>query len=89
MKILVTNYSIRDGSFVTIDTIKPVITVKDASNNTVFQGNTYQDPGTTITDANNTSYDGTVTATQLNTSRLGVQNITYTGSADAAGNILL
>ena len=86
-KILVTNYSITDGSFVTIDTIKPVITVKDASNNTVFQGNTYQDPGTTITDANNTSYDGTVTATQLNTSRLGVQNITYTGSADAAGNI--
>ena len=26
-KILVTNYSITDGSFVTIDTIKPVITV--------------------------------------------------------------
>ena len=47
---------------------------------------TYQDPGNR-TDANNTSYDGTVTATQLNTSRLGVQNITYTGSADAAGNI--
>ena len=54
-KILVTNYSITDGSFVTIDTIKPVITVKDASNNTVFQGNTYQDPGTTITDANGSS----------------------------------
>ena len=52
-----------------------------------YHRDTYQDPGTTITDANNTSYDGTVTATQLNTSRLGVQNITYTGSADAAGNI--
>ena len=39
--------------FVTIDTIKPVITVIGASNNTVFEGNTYQDPGTVITDANN------------------------------------
>ena len=86
-KILVTNYSITDGSFVTIDTIKPVITVINASDNIVLYRDTYQDPGTTITDANNTSYDGTVTATQLNTSRLGVQNITYTGSADAAGNI--
>ena len=49
--------------------------------------NTYQDPGTMITDANNTSYDGTVLATQLNTLILGAQNITYTGPADAAGNI--
>ena len=40
-----------------------------------------------ITDANNTSYDGTVLATQLNTLILGAQNITYTGPADAAGNI--
>ena len=40
-----------------------------------------------ITDANNDSYDGTVSATQLDTSIRGVQNITYTGPADAAGNI--
>ena len=86
-RILITNDDITDGSFVTIDTIKPVITVINASDNIVLYRDTYQDPGTTITDANNTSYDGTVTATQLNTSRLGVQNITYTGSADAAGNI--
>ena len=65
------------GSYVTIDSDTPVITVIDASNNTVFQGNTYQDPGTMITDANNTSYDGTVLATQLNTLILGAQNITY------------
>ena len=55
-KILVTNYSITDGSFVTIDTIKPVITVINASDNIVLYRDTYQDPGTTITDANNTSY---------------------------------
>ena len=55
-KILVTNYGITDGSFVTIDTIKPVITVINASDNIVLYGDTYQDPGTVITDANNTSY---------------------------------
>ena len=86
-RLFVTNYDITDGSFVTIDTIKPVITVIDASNNTVLQGATYQDPGTVITDANNASYDGTATATQLDTLILGAQNITYTGPADAAGNI--
>ena len=42
-RILVTNDDIADGSFVTIDTIKPVITVIDASNNTVLQGATYHD----------------------------------------------
>ena len=84
---------ITDHHNCTIDTIKPVITVIGASNcgsgdvNTVFEGNTYQDPGTVITDANNDSYDGTVSATQLDTSIRGVQNITYTGPADAAGNI--
>ena len=86
-RILVTNDDIADGSFVTIDTIKPVITVIDASNNTVLQGATYHDPGTVITDANNASYDGTASATQLDTLIPGAQNITYTGPADAAGNI--
>ena len=40
-----------------------------------------------ITDANNASYDGTAFATHLDTLILGAQNITYTGPADAAGNI--
>ena len=40
-----------------------------------------------ITDANNASYDGTASATQLDTLIPGAQNITYTGPADAAGNI--
>ena len=82
-----TKASITDGSFVTIDTIKPVITITDASNNTVLQGNTYSDPGTEITDANNASYDDVISATALDTSILGAQNITYSAPADAAGNI--
>ena len=82
-----TKASITDGSFVTIDTIKPVITITDASNNTVLQGNTYSEPGTEITDANNASYDGVISATALDTSILGAQNITYSAPADAAGNI--
>ena len=86
-KITLTKASITDGSFVTIDTIKPVITITDASNNTVLQGNTYSDPGTEITDANNASYDGVISATALDTSILGAQNITYSAPADAAGNI--
>ena len=81
-----TNVSITDSSFVTIDTIKPVISIINASENTVFQGNTYQDPGASITDANNASYNGTISATQLDTLVLGEQNITYTGTIDAAGN---
>ena len=64
-----------------------LITITDASNNTVLQGNTYSDPGTEITDANNASYDGVISATALDTSILGAQNITYSAPADAAGNI--
>ena len=86
-QITITNVNITDDSFVTIDTIKPVITITDASNNTVLQGNTYSDPGTEITDANNASYDGVISATALDTSILGAQNITYSAPADAAGNI--
>ena len=58
-----------------------------ASANTVFQGNTYQDPGAEITDANNISYDDITSATTLDTLILGAQNITYSAPADAAGNV--
>ncbi len=74
-----------DGSFVTIDTIKPVIVLTGGAGS-VFQGETYQDPGTTISDSNNASYAGSVSNTSLNTAILGPQNITYTGTADVAGN---
>ena len=51
------------------------------------RGNAYQDPGTALyLMSNNASYAGPVSASSINTTILGLQNITYTGTADAAGN---
>ena len=84
-QIHISNANITDGSFVTIDTIKPIITLVGGPT-TVLQGETYQDPGATISDENNASYVGLVSASSINTATLGAQNITYTGTADAADN---
>ena len=86
-KILVTNYDITDVSFVTIDTIKPVIALVGASTVRVFIGSQYSDLGTTITDQNNPSYAGNISATSIGTSSLGSKTITYSAPADAAGNV--
>ena len=67
-----------------LDTIKPVITVINASDNIVLYGE-YQDPGTVITDANNTSYDGTVLATHKHLDTWSAKHHIYS-PADAAGN---
>ena len=87
-RIHITNDDIKDGSFVTIDTTKPVITLTDPSSNTVFQGNAYSDPGATVSDLNYLS-SPTVTALPDNliTSSLGAKDITYSAPADAAGNV--
>ena len=78
-KILVTNEDITDGSFVTIDTVKPVITLNGTSPDTVLQGNSYTDLGANVSDPNNSLYNEIVTAstTNLETSSLGEQTITY------------
>ena len=88
-KIFVTNYDITDGSFVTIDTVKPVITLNGISPDTVLQRNKYADLGATVSDPSNSLYTRTVTASPRNlvTSLLGEQTITYSAPADAAGNI--
>ena len=88
-KILVTNYDITDGSFVTIDTVKPVITLNGISPDTIFRGENYLDLGATVSDPNNSLYNEIVTAlpTNLDTSSLGEQTITYSAPADAAGNV--
>ena len=86
-KILVTNDDITDVSFVTIDTIKPVIALVGASTVRVFIGSQYSDLGTTITDQNNPSYAGNISATSIGTSSLGSKTITYSAPADAAGNV--
>ena len=87
--INITRADITDGSFVTIDTVKPVITLNGTSPDTVLQGNSYTDLGATVSDPNNPSYTQTITAlpTNLETSSLGEQTITYSALADAAGNV--
>ena len=86
-RIIITEDDITDDSFVTIDTIKPVITLVGDSTVTVLKGNSYSELGTTITDQDNPSYTGTASATSIDTSSIGVKTITYTGPADAAGNV--
>ena len=87
-EIEITNSDIKDGSFVTIDTIKPVITLNGNSPDTVFQGDDYLDQNGTVSDINYLSSQ-TVTASpdNLDTSSLGPQPITYSAPADAAGNV--
>ena len=86
----ITNSDITDSSFVTIDTVKPVIRLNGDSLIRIIQEATYSDQGATATDSNNSSYVGNVVttfATPLNTSVLGNTIITYTADADAAGNV--
>ena len=61
-RILVTNEDITDGSFVTIDTVKPVIILNGNSDDTVLQGNNYVDLEATVSDPNNSLYNEIVTA---------------------------
>ena len=83
---LITNTDITDSSYVTIDTVKPVITLYGISPDTVLQGNSYTDLGATATDLNNPSYEQLATASTLATSSLGEKTITYSAPADPAGN---
>ena len=88
-QLVVTNENITDGSFVTVDTVKPIITLNGSSTDTVLQGNNYTDLGANVSDSNNSLYNEIVNAstTNLDTSSLGAQNITYSAPADAAGNV--
>ena len=88
--LIITNSNITDSSFVTIDTVKPVIRRNGDSLIRIIQEANYSDQGATATDSNNSSYVGNVVttfATPLNTSVLGNTIITYTADADAAGNV--
>ena len=78
-----------DNSFVIIDTMKPMITLNGLPPYTVRQEGTYTDPGANATDLNYPSSPQAATASpdNLDTSSLGPQNITYSGPADAAGNV--
>ncbi len=66
------------------DTVKPVITLKGASQISINKGQTFTDPGATATD----DRDGTltvVTSGTVDTSKAGTYTITYTAT-DNAGN---
>ena len=52
----VTHLNITDSSFVTIDTVKPIITLNGISPDTVLQGNSYTDLGANVSDPNNSLY---------------------------------
>ena len=88
-RVSLTENKITDGSFVTIDTVAPIITLNGENNTIVAVGENYPDPGANITDPNNPSYVGTIVArpATLDTSSAGNKTITYDGSADAAGNM--
>ena len=88
-RVSFTESDLDTGSFVTIDTVAPNITLNGENNTIVALDAEYTDPGAAITDQGNPSYVGTITTTPatLDTSSTGDKIITYTGSADAAGNV--
>ena len=88
-RVSFTESDLDTDSFVTIDTVLPVITLIGINNTIVAVGADYTDLGAAITDPNNPSYAGTITANPatVDTSSSGNKTITYTAPADAAGNV--
>ena len=69
------------------DTEPPVITLNGQSTVTIELGGSYAEQGATVSD-NDPAYSGTVTESgTVDASSTGSYTITYTASADAAGNI--
>ena len=84
--ITITNTHITDGSYVTVDTVYPTITLHDPDDVTVFTGSTtYVDPGATAYDASygNKTISGTGT---VDTFTSGTYQIEYKAPDDDAGN---
>ena len=88
-RVSLTEANLGTDSFVTVDTISPIITLVGENNTIVALDANYTDRGATITDQDNPSYAGTITTTPatLDTSSTGNKTITYTAPADAAGNV--
>ena len=87
-RIDITNADITDGSFVIIDTVKPIIALNGNLADTVLQGTSYVDLGATVSDPDNSAYSETATTpTTVDISRLGAQLLSYSAPADAAGNV--
>ena len=73
-----------DSSSVIIDTVKPTIELITNPTVEVFEG-AYADLGVTVSDDTDSSCNHN--CNNLGTSVLGAQNITYSATADAAGNV--
>ncbi|MDI1495344.1 MAG: LVIVD repeat-containing protein, partial [Cenarchaeum symbiont of Oopsacas minuta] len=80
-KITVTQDDITDDSFVTLDTIKPVITLNGVNNTIVIQNSTYTDAGAKATDASYGTQTITGTGT-VNTNTLGTYTLSYKAPDD-------
>ena len=85
-RILVTNDDIADGSFVTIDTVSPIITL-NGENNTVIPkgGEPYVDLGATASDLSYVTDIQLVGTGNVNHDEKGNYTLVYTDE-DAAGN---
>ena len=84
--ITITNVHITDGSYITVDTVSPTITLHDPDDVTVFTGSAaYVDPGATAYDASygNMTIFGTGT---VNTLISGTYPREYKAPDDDAGN---
>ena len=84
--ITLTNAHITDGSYVTVDTVSPTITLHDPDDVTAFTGSTaYVDPGATAYDASygNKTISGTGTVDTLTS---GTYPLEYKAPDDDAGN---
>ena len=86
-RILITNDDIKDGSFVTIDTISPTITLNGENNTIVPIGESYTDLGATASDILYESDMQIFANSNLNVNQLGNHTLTYTAPTDLAGNI--
>lgn len=73
------------SSETTIDTIPPIITLNGSNPMSVTLGNSYTEPGATVSDNIDDSLEAVITGT-VNTSTIGAYTITYTAT-DNSGNI--
>ena len=84
-RVAISESDITDGSFVTIDTILPVITLNGINNTIVALGVPYPDPGATAYDSSYATDKTLVGTGNVNHNQIGNHTIVYTDT-DAAGN---
>ena len=77
------------GTNVMVDTLAPVITLNGSENTTLVLGRTYIDEGTVVID-NDPNYiqtSATTSNNNINNTKLGSYEVTYSTQPDSAGNV--